>query len=290
MQTLNFRYRDQCLALGERTLLMGILNTTPDSFSDGGEHAALDQAVRHARQMIDEGADILDIGGESTRPGAPAVDAAEEIRRTVPVIQELRRSLAIPISIDTTKAAVAEAALEAGADMVNDVSGLDRDPDLPRVLGKWRAGCILMHMRGTPETMRELTQYDDVLTDIRDSLAASLRKGVEQSGLSEEFFMLDPGIGFAKTAEQSVQLIAAIPELRQLGRPILMGPSRKSFIGHLLDQPDPHQRVWGTAGACAACSLLQADVVRIHDVAAIRDAVRVADAVRQHTDRHFSSQ
>ncbi|MDX9979592.1 MAG: dihydropteroate synthase [Lentisphaeria bacterium] len=285
MQTLRFRYRDQCLELGDRTLVMGILNTTPDSFSDGGEHAALDQAVRHARELAEAGADMLDIGGESTRPGAPPVDAEEEIRRTVPVIRELRRSLALPISIDTTKAAVAAAALEAGADIVNDVSGLTRDPDLPRVVRDWRAGCILMHMRGTPETMRSLTHYGNVVDEVRAALAACLQAALAQTGLDAEHFMLDPGIGFAKTAEQSLQLIAAIPRLRQLGRPILMGPSRKSFIGHVLGEADPHRRVWGTVGACAACALLRADVVRVHDVAAVRDAVRVADAIRQHFPR-----
>jgi dihydropteroate synthase len=283
MQTLTFRYRDQSLALGERTLVMGILNTTPDSFSDGGEHNTQDQAVHHAFRMVEEGADILDVGGESTRPGAPAVSAEEEILRTVPVIRELRQSLTIPISIDTTKASVAAAALEAGADIVNDVSALERDRDMVNVLRDWQAGCILMHMRGTPENMRELTEYEDVVAEVRDALVERMHDAMARSGLGEEFFMLDPGIGFAKTSEQSLQLIAGIPALRSTGRPILMGPSRKSFIGHILEQPDPHQRVWGTAGACAACSLLQADVVRVHDVAAIWDAVRVADAIRKHT-------
>jgi dihydropteroate synthase len=287
MKTLTFRFRDQTLALGDRTLVMGILNTTPDSFSDGGEHNTGEQAVHHAFQMVEEGADILDIGGESTRPGAPPVSAEEEILRTVPVIRELRQSLTTPISIDTTKAAVAAAALEAGADMVNDVSALERDPDMANVLRDWQAGCILMHMRGTPETMRELTDYADVVADVRDALAARMHDSMARSGLSEEYFMLDPGIGFAKTADQNLQLIAGIPTLRALGRPVLMGPSRKSFIGHILEQPDPHQRVWGTAGACAACSLLQADVVRVHDVAAIWDVVRVADAIRQHTTAEF---
>ncbi len=282
MQTLPFRYRDQRLLLGERTLVMGILNTTPDSFSDGGEHAALDAAVAHAHRLVEQGADMLDIGGESTRPGAPAVPVEEEIRRTAPVIRELRRSLTVPISIDTTKAAVAAAALAAGADIVNDVSGLARDPDLPQVLRDWQAGCILMHMRGTPATMRSLTGYTDVVGEVCSALDDCLHQGMEQSGLDAEFFMLDPGIGFAKTAEQSAQLIAAIPRLRQLGRPVLMGPSRKSFIGHFLDQPDPRLRVWGTAGACAACALLQADVVRVHDVPEMRDAIRIADAIRPY--------
>jgi dihydropteroate synthase len=193
--------------------------------------------------------------------------------------------LTVPISIDTTKAAVAAAALEAGADIVNDVSGLTRDPELPRVVRDWRAGCILMHMRGTPETMRGLTHYSNVVDEVRAALAACLQAAVKESGLGEEYFMLDPGIGFAKTAEQSLQLVAAIPRLRQLGRPILMGPSRKSFIGHVLGESNPQRRVWGTIGACAACALLRADVVRVHDVAEVRDAVRVADAIRQHFPR-----
>ena len=262
---------------------MGILNTTPDSFSDGGQHASPERAVEHARRMAEEGADLLDIGGESTRPGAPPVSAEEEIARTVPVIRELRRSLSVPISIDTTKAAVAAAALAAGADIVNDVSALERDVDMARVLRDWRAGCALMHMRGTPATMRELTDYGDVVAEVRSALASSLAKAVAASGLDAEFFLLDPGIGFAKTPEQSIRLVAAIGELRQLGRPVLMGPSRKSFIGHVLGRPDPGGRIWGTAGACAACSLLGADIVRVHDVAAMSDAMRIADAIRRYT-------
>ena len=281
MNELQFRCGTRSLTLGTRTLVMGILNLTPDSFSDGGSYTTLEAAVEAGLRMLRDGADILDIGGESTRPGADTVTVQEEINRVLPAIRELRRQTTALISIDTVKAPVAKAALEAGADIVNDVSALERDPDMAEVLRKTQAGCVLMHMRGVPATMQKLTQYDNIVADVSRELARALAQAVSRSGLDETFFMLDPGIGFAKKPLDNPRLIAATPVFRKLGRPILIGPSRKRFIGDITGHDDPRNRVWGTAGAVAACVLNGADVVRVHDVAEMRDAVLVAEAVRK---------
>jgi dihydropteroate synthase len=277
---LIFRFGDRELVCDGQCLIMGVLNVTPDSFSDGGEYASTERAVQHGLELLAQGAAWLDIGGESTRPGAAEVPAAEEMRRVVPVIRELRQRTDALISVDTMKAATARAALAAGAHVVNDVSGLQADPDMAAVLAESAAGCILMHLRGTPATMRSLTQYAAVVADVCTELAQRLEDAVRRSGLSPEHFMLDPGIGFAKTAEQSLALLAGVARLRELGRPVLMGPSRKSFIGQVLGQPDPRQRVWGTAGAVAACALQGADLVRVHDVREMSEVVRVCLAIR----------
>lgn len=276
-----FRFGDREWRFDGRCVVMGIVNVTPDSFSDGGEHLDPAAAIAHGLGLWEAGAAWLDVGGESTRPGAAAVPAEEEIRRVVPVIRGLREHSTAVISIDTTKAAVARAALAAGAHIVNDVSALQADTGLAAVLAETGAGCILMHSRGTPETMRTLTHYDDVVADVRDELGRCLESALARSGLPAEHFMTDPGIGFAKTPAQSLALIHAIAALREaFTRPVLMGPSRKSFIGHVLDQPDPHRRLWGTAGAVAACVLNGADVVRVHDVREMADVVRVCAAIR----------
>ncbi len=276
-----FRFGDREWRFDGGCVVMGIVNVTPDSFSDGGEHADASSAIAHGLGLWEAGAAWLDVGGESTRPGAAAVPADEEIRRVVPVIRALRERTAAVISIDTTKAAVADAALAAGAHVVNDVSALQADPGLAEVLAASGAGCILMHSRGTPATMRTLTQYADVVAEVRAELGHCLESALARTGLPAEHFMTDPGIGFAKTPAQSLALIHAIAALRDaFGRPVLMGPSRKSFIGHVLDQPDPHRRLWGTAGAVAACVLNGADVVRVHDVREMADVVRVCAAIR----------
>ena len=275
-----FRCRDREWVCAGECLVVGVVNVTPDSFSDGGDHVGTEQAVQHGLDLVAQGAAWLDIGGESTRPGAAAVPAAEEMRRVIPVIRELRQRTDVVLSVDTMKAATARAALAAGAQVINDVSGLQADPAMAAVLSETGAGCILMHLRGTPETMRSLTQYTAVVAEVCDELAQRLEAAVSRSGLSPEHFMLDPGIGFAKTADQSLALLAGVARIRELGRPVLVGPSRKSFIGHVLDRPDPRQRVWGTAGAVAACVLEGADAVRVHDVREMSDVVRVCLAIR----------
>lgn len=276
---LDFEFCGRTLVCGERPLVMGILNVTPDSFSDGGLAFACDQAIARGQAMVAAGADILDIGGESTRPGAAPVGAEEEQRRIVPVIQALHRELGIPISVDTYKASTARAAAAAGAGIINDISGGHRDPEMLRVAAETGAGLVLMHMRGTPDTMRELTHYDDLVGEIREYFQ-KCRRQCERLGIPERRIVFDPGIGFAKTAAQSLKLIAATAQFRELGRPILQAPSRKSFIGTVLGQPDPKDRTWGTAAAVAASFLNGADLIRVHDVAEMTQVAKVAWAIR----------
>lgn len=268
------------LPYGERTLVMGVLNVTPDSFSDGGQFLSFDQAIAHAEQMIDEGADILDIGGESTRPGSEFVPTDEELRRVIPVIEQLTAKASVPISIDTTKAPVARAALQAGAEIVNDISALRFDPSLAQEVARAKAGLVLMHSRGTPKTMQQLPPVADVLSEV----IAGLREGVtvaQQHGVAPQSIAIDPGIGFGKTVEQNVELIA---KLDQLARefpdfPIMIGTSRKSFLGKLLGGAAADQRLFGTIASTVASVLRGAHIVRVHDVKAAVEAVRVADAI-----------
>jgi dihydropteroate synthase len=260
---------------------MGIVNATPDSFSDGGRFLDPDAAVAQALRLAEEGADLVDLGGESTRPGAPAVPVEEELRRVVPVVERLRaRGFALPISIDTRKGAVARAALAAGADLVNDVTALS-DPDLGRAAAEAGAPVVLMHMRGTPADMQTHAVYGDVAREVARELEAALARA-EAAGIARERTILDPGIGFAKTPEQSVELLARVGELRALGRPILVGPSRKSFIGKLTGASAP-ERLPGTLAAVAACVLAGVELLRVHDVAAARQAAIVARAIRDAT-------
>jgi dihydropteroate synthase len=263
---------------GPGPFLMGIVNTTPDSFSDGGRFLDAEAAVSHAFRLAAEGADLVDVGGESTRPGAPPVAVEEELRRVVPVVERLRaRGLPLPISVDTTKGAVARAALAAGADLVNDVSGL-ADPDLGRAVAEARVPVVLMHTRGTPADMQSRSNYGDVVAEVVAELRATLARAVA-AGIDAGAVILDPGIGFAKTAEQSVELLARIGELRALGRPLLVGPSRKSFIGKLTGAP-AGERVPGTLAAVTACVLAGVELLRVHDVAPCRQAAVVAAALR----------
>jgi len=265
--------------LGARPLIMGILNVTPDSFSDGGDCADPDTAVARGLAMAAAGADLIDVGGESTRPGSAAVPAAEEAARVIPVIRELARRLTIPISVDTTKAAVAAAALDAGAVLLNSVRPLHEEPELLELLQTCDAGAVLMHLRGTPQTMQSQTHYDHVVEEILGFFDHGLRV-LAAAGIAPERIILDPGLGFAKTAEQNLELIRALGRFRALGRPVLAGPSRKSFIGKLLDEPDPKRRQWGTAAAVAACVLHSADILRVHDVPEMLQVCRVAAACR----------
>jgi dihydropteroate synthase len=258
----------------ERPKLMGIVNVTPDSFSDGGEFLDAERAIAHGRELASEGADLLDIGGESTRPGARAVDAGEELVRVQPVIEGLA---GIPISIDTSKAVVAEAALDAGATMVNDVTALRGDPDLARVCAE--AGCevVLMHMLGDPRTMQENPIYEDVVDDIKAFLAERIEFAVAQ-GIDEGLIWVDPGIGFGKTVEHNLELHRRLGEFAELGRPIAFGSSRKSFIGRL-GEADVDERVGGTIASNLIACVNGARMLRVHDVEPIRQALTVAEAV-----------
>jgi len=274
-----WRCRDLTFRVSERTHVVGILNVTPDSFSDGGRYANLDAAVSRAAEMAAGGADIIDVGGESTRPGAPPVPEVEELRRVVPVVERLRAlGFPLPISVDTAKAEVARVALAAGADLVNDTSGLG-DPDLGRAVAAAGVPIVLMHMRGTPADMQAHAEYHDVAEEVAAELEAALARAVA-AGIARERTILDPGIGFAKTAEQSIELLARVGVLRRLGRPLLVGPSRKSFIGKLTGAP-VGERVPGTIAAVTACVLAGVEMVRVHDVAPCRQAARVAAALRE---------
>lgn len=265
---------------GSRTFLMGVINVTPDSFSDGGEYKSVGAACQQAAHFVQSGADLLDIGGESTRPNALPVDAEQELARVIPVIRGIRQQgLEIPISIDTTKAVVAASAVRAGADMVNDVSGGVLDPAMLSTVARLGVPIALMHMRGNPATMQQLTDYQDVVTEVGDFLAARV-EAARQQGIERANIIIDPGIGFAKTYGQNIELLRNLDCLRQrLDLPLLIGVSRKSFIGQILGQPVPQQRVWGTAAACCSAIANGADILRVHDVAAIYDVLRVADVL-----------
>lgn len=258
-------------------VVMGVLNVTPDSFSDGGQIVGPQGALRRARAMVDAGAAILDVGGESTRPGAPSVSPEEEIQRVLPVVELLRGELPVPISIDTRKAVVAREALAAGAAIVNDISGLSFDPAMGRVVEEFGAGLVLMHMRGTPADMMERTRYGDVLGEVMDELEEGLGRAWD-AGIAPEAVVVDPGIGFAKTADQSFRLLGELDRFQELGRPVLVGPSRKSFLGALLGVP-PAERITATAVACALSWERGARIFRVHDVKATVQALQVVQAV-----------
>ncbi len=270
---------DRAIDCGERTLVMGILNVTPDSFSDGGRFVDPETAAKHALQMAADGADLIDVGGESTRPGSESVPADEEIRRVIPVIQRLVVDLPdVPISIDTRKHEVAAAALEAGASIVNDVSaGADQKMfDVVRGAG---AALVLMHMKGEPQTMQEEPRYDDVLAEVHEFLRERI-EAAEFARIGSERLCVDPGIGFGKTLDHNLVLMRDIDALLDLGRPLLVGPSRKRFIGTLLDLPED-ERVEGTAGAVAWLVGRGVHIVRVHDVKEVVRVVRVVDAIRR---------
>ncbi len=257
---------------------MGIVNVTPDSFSDGGQFFDPDAAIAHALELARAGADILDIGGESTRPGAEGVSAAEELRRVLPVLEGLRGRLPLPISIDTQKAPVAEAAVAAGAEIINDVSALRSDPALVDVARRHRLPVVLMHMRGTPRTMQQGPFARNVLLDVKNGLREAVRRAL-RAGLKRSQLILDPGIGFGKSYAQNFELLARLPELCSLGFPLLVGTSRKMFIGRTLGNAPPEARIWGTAATVTASILGGAHIVRVHDVAEMVEVARIADAI-----------
>jgi dihydropteroate synthase len=276
------------LPIGERTLVMGILNVTPDSFSDGGEFFSLDDAIAHAEQMIAEGADIIDVGGESTRPGGAAIVSAEqELERVLPVIEELAKRFPVPISIDTTKASVARAALDAGAAIVNDISALRFEPEIANEVAKSGAGLVLMHSRGTPGALHGLPPVaniiEEVVTSLRNSIAVA-----EQRGVKRESIVIDPGIGFGKSQEQNLELIAKLDQLVAAfpDFPPLIGTSRKSFLGRILadsnGNPAPvEERLHASLATMTVAILKGAHIVRVHDVKGVVETVRVVDAVNR---------
>jgi dihydropteroate synthase len=270
---------------GERTLVMGILNTTPDSFSDGGLYLDADLALRRSMEMIEGGADIIDIGGESSRPGSEAVNQADELRRVVPVIEAVRREFDIPISIDTTKAAVAREALAAGADIINDITALTGDPDMINVAAQSGCGVVLMHMQGTPRTMQTDPHYDDCVSEINDYLQKRIESCIE-AGIDKTRICIDPGIGFGKRLEDNLDLVASGNALRQLGVPVLIGASRKGFIGTLTNAR-VDERLEGSLAVAVASVLAGADIVRVHDVAPTRRAVLMADAMRERFEHNI---
>ena len=280
-----FRWRlpARALALGERTLLMGVLNVTPDSFSDGGLFSDAGAAIAHAVAMEKAGADIIDVGGESTRPGSLGVSAETELGRVLPVIKKLRGKIRIPISVDTGKAEVAEAAAAAGAEIVNDVTALRNDPRIAEVVRRRKLALILMHMRGKPRTMQKTPFARDVLRDVTTGLRHALQLA-RRAGVAKSQIVLDPGIGFGKSCEQNCELLARLPELARLGYPLLVGTSRKSFIAKLLLKSELRaapetNRIWGTAATVAVSILQGAHIVRVHDVSEMARVARVSDAV-----------
>ncbi|MGH9863560.1 MAG: dihydropteroate synthase [Candidatus Acidiferrales bacterium] len=277
-RTFALRLPSTLLRLGERTLVMGVLNVTPDSFSDAGLYFHPRKAVAHALEMQRAGADLIDIGAESARPGAQPISAREELARLLPVLRRLKKRLRIPISVDTTKAEVAAAALEAGAQMINDTSGLRADPEVASVARRYHVPLALMHIRGTPETMQKIPPATNIWRELerglRWSVARALRAGVRRSQL-----LIDPGIGFGKTAEQNYEIVRELRRLESFKLPVLIGTSRKSFIGKVLDNAPADKRLLGTAATVTAAILGGAHIVRVHDVPEMVQVARVADAL-----------
>lgn len=265
------------MELGRRTAVMAVINVTPDSFLPGSRRLDAGEAVETGLAMVDAGADIIDIGGESTRPGAHPVPVAEELRRVGPVIAGLRRHTDAWISVDTRRPAVAREALDLGADIVNDVSGLQGGPAIARQVARAEAGLVLMHMKGTPRTMQRHPTYEDVISEITEFLKGAIERA-ENAGVCTDSLVVDPGIGFGKTSEHNLQILNRIGLLGSLGKPVLVGTSRKSFIGNILDLP-PESRMMGTAATVAAAILRGAHLVRVHDAAEMVQVARVADAI-----------
>ena len=283
-KNLYWQCKETLLPLYQRTHIMGILNVTPDSFSDGGFFFRIEKSVEQALKMVDEGADIIDIGGESTRPGAKPVSESEELDRVVPVIKELVKQISIPVSIDTYKSQVAETALQAGAKIVNDISGFTFDSKMPAVVSQHSAGCVLMHIKGEPRNMQTNPFYKNVLAEITEYLESSI-KIAREHGISEEQIVIDPGIGFGKRLQDNLEIIRDLKKLNIVGRPILVGPSRKSFIGNILDA-DINQRLEGTAAAVAISIFNGAHIVRVHDVKEMKKVALIVDALLEKKSRH----
>jgi dihydropteroate synthase len=270
---------DRVLRLDGRALVMGIVNVTPDSFSDGGQHSSTDSAVAHALMLVEQGADILDVGGESSRPGAEQVSLADELQRIVPVVRELAKRTTVPISVDTTKAAVADACLAEGAHIINDITALTGDAEMTTVAAASSAGVVLMHMQGTPQTMQLAPHYDDVVAEVIKYLESRLN-AVVSAGIARERVVLDPGVGFGKSTAHNMRLLARLPDLQRLDRPICLGVSRKGFLGKFTGQTLERRITASLAVACDAVVRGGAQIVRVHDVELTRDAVAMLDAIR----------
>ena len=274
--------RNKSFEWGKRTYLMGVLNVTPDSFSDGGDYYTIESALAQAENMVKSGVDIIDIGGQSTRPGAAEISLEEEIARVIPLVEILRQKAeifgSVPISVDTTRAQVAKAAVEAGADIINDISGATFDSEMLSTVAHLKVPIILMHIRGTPQTMQKLTDYRDLIGEIREFLESRIAEALA-AGIDKSHIILDPGIGFAKNYSQNLEILLQLAKFRGLDCPILVGVSRKSFIGHILNQPLAKQRIWGTAAACTGAIANSADILRVHDVREMYDVCLVADAI-----------
>ncbi len=259
---------------------MGILNITPDSFSDGGRFFDPDSAIHRGIQMAEDGADIIDIGGESTRPGSEPISIEEELRRTIPVIEALAKKIRIPISIDTFKAEVAKNALDAGAEIVNDISGLRYDPRMPKVVAEYKAPVVIMHMKGIPKDMQKAPVYEALIPEIMDYLREGIRIAME-AGIPEDRIIVDPGIGFGKRFEHNLEIIHNLCEFTLLEKPLLVGPSRKAFIGRILGDVPPGERLEGTAAAVAISIFNGAHIIRVHDVKEMTKVAKVADAIKK---------
>ncbi|NEQ75208.1 MAG: dihydropteroate synthase [Okeania sp. SIO2C9] len=282
----------QNFAWGKRTYIMGILNVTPDSFSDGGDFNTLETSLRQAKKMVESGADMIDIGGQSTRPGAEVVSLEEEFNRVLPIIKLLRNQqnicAEIPISVDTTRAVVAQKAVEVGANLINDISGGTYDQDMFSVVATLKVPIVLMHIKGTPKTMQQLTDYQDLIGEIYQFLESRIEAAIT-AGIERDKIIIDPGLGFAKNYEQNLEIIRNLSKFRSLNCPILVGLSRKSFIGKILNQPDAKQRVWGTAAGCVAAIAESVDILRVHDVKEMSEVSRVADVIFRKEEKGLNN-
>jgi len=286
--TLTRQAKDRLIEFSNQPLIMGVVNVTPDSFYDGGRYLDPAAAVAHAIRLVEEGADLLDVGAESTRPGANVIDEVEECRRAIPVVTAVAKAVTVPISIDTSKAAVARAALDAGAVLVNDVTALRGDPGMVDVVARAGAGIVLMHMQGTPRTMQQAPCYDDVVEEVSAFFGERIHFATAH-GIVRRQIILDPGIGFGKLLAHNLTLLAQLYRFERFECPLLVGVSQKAFLGQLVDRP-VQERQWGTAAAVAMAVDRGAGILRVHDVRAMKDVMRVAAAISQQTTRSMKAQ
>ena len=272
-----FRAREKVVELGKKTQLMGVVNITPDSFSDGGCFLEHSRSIEHSLSLVEAGADILDLGAESSRPGAKSITVEEELNRLLPVLQEVRKRVSVPISVDTSKSVVAREALKEGADIVNDITAFRGDSEMPTVVNEWEAGVVLTHMRGIPETMQERPFSEDILKDIQTDLQAAVSKALRY-GISRERIVIDPGIGFGKSLEDNCRIVNRLSFLKSFKLPIIVGTSRKQFLGKILDK-SVTERMWGTAASVVVSILRGVHIIRVHDIAEMNQVALVTDAI-----------